>query len=421
MLKERLSKISTKILYCIFAVIVSITLWVYVEITENDIQMQPVNNIRITFLNEDLLRDRGFLLTSYSPEQLTITFEAPRQEMARLAATGALSVEVDLANISSTGPTELVYRIIYPAGVNTNVVTEVVSSASRITLMVDRLLDRQLQVRVNYTGGTASDDLMVDSIEFDPQTITVWGPERVVSRIRYVIVPIPRENLTTTYRDDLDFILVDENNEILELEDYEMELLEFSHETIHVTVPIVEIKDVPLTVHLAHGAGTSDGITSFRVEPTSIKVSGDPVALRELNNIMLGTIDMLRLVNLTETEAFPIIVPNHLTNISGETEAIVYIEIIGLEIAYRSTTNLQEINVPSGYRAEIVTQSLDIRLRGSTEDLALVTSMNLRVVADLTDRGQGISRVPARVYIDGIDANIDAVGEYEVTVSIQAE
>ena len=421
MLKERLSKISTRILYGIFAVIVSITLWVYVEITENDIQMQPVNNVRITFLNEDLLRDRGFLLTSYSPEQLTITFEAPRQEMARLAATGALTVEVDLANISSTGPTELVYRIIYPAGVNTNVVTEVVSSASRITLMVDRLLDRQVPVRVNYTGGTASEDLMVDSIEFDPQTITVWGPERVVSRISYVIVPIPRENLATTYREELDFILVDENYDVLELEDYELELLEFSHETIHVTVPIVEIKDVPLAVHLAHGAGTSDEITSVRIEPSSIKVSGDPVALRELNNIMLGTIDMLRLLNLTETEAFPIIIPNHITNISGETEAIVYIEIIGLEIAYRSTTNLQEINTPSGYRAEIITQSLDIRLRGAAEDLALVTSMNLRVVADLADKSSGNVRVPARVYIDGIDANIDAVGDYEITVSILAE
>jgi len=420
MLKERLSKISTKVLYGIFAVIISIALWVYVEITENDIQMQAVNNVRITFLNEDLMRDRGFLMTSYTPEQLSITFEAPRSEMARLAATGALAVEVDLANISSTGPSELVYRIIYPAGVNTGAITVIAPSASRITIMIDRLLGREIPVTVSYTGGTASEELMVESIEFDPQFITIWGPESIVSRISYIKVPIPRENLATTFREELEFILIDENDEILELEANQLELLEFSHESVYVTVPIVEMKDVPLTVHLAHGPGTSDEITSVRIEPASIKVSGDPVALREFNNIMLGTIDMLRF-GLADTEAFTIIVPNHLSNISGETEAIVHIEVIGLDIAFRSTSNLQDINVPSGYHAEILTQSLDIRLRGSAEDLALVTSMNLRVVADLSERGPGTSRVPARVYIDGIDAYIDAVGEYEITVSILAE
>ena len=420
MFKELFGKISRRLLYIVFAVIVSITLWMYVEITENDIQINSISNIEINFKNEDVLRDRGFLRTSFSPEQLTITFEAPRSEMTRLAAPGALSVEIDLANISASGPAELVYEIIYPQGVNVNVIEVLGRSVERINLMVDSVVDKQLQVVVFYTGGTASEDLIAESVEFDPQSITVWGPERVVSRISHVKVPILRENLATTYREELEFVLIDEDDELLELTDSEMEMLEFSHEMILVTVPIMEMKDVPLTVILAHGAGTSEANTNWTSEPSTIKVSGDPVAIRELNHILLGTINMHRF-GLSDTEAFPIILPNNITNVSGETEARVHVEVIGLDIAFRSTTNLQVINIPPGHRADILTQSLDVRLRGLPEELALVTSTNLRVVADLTDRNTGSARVSARVYIDGIDTNIDPVGEYEITVTISAE
>jgi len=154
--------------------------------------------------------------------------------------------------------------------------------------------------------------------------------------------------------------------------------------------------------------------------PTTIKVSGDPEVIRDLNTIMLGTIDMLSF-GLTDTKPFPIIIPDHIFNISGEIEALVHVEVLGLDIAFQSTSNLQTINTPQGLRAEILTQSLDIRLRGAIEDLALVSPINLRVVADLTDMSPGTTRVPAKVYIDGIEAEIDPVGEYLLTVSIYTE
>jgi hypothetical protein len=124
---------------------------------------------------------------------------------------------------------------------------------------------------------------------------------------------------------------------------------------------------------------------------------------------------------LTTTDAFPIIVPNHITNISGETEAMVMVDVLGLDIAFRSITNLQAVNVPLGYRAEILTQSLDISLRGELDDLIAVTPMNVSVIADLAGWNAGTARVPARVYLTGIDTNIDAIGEYRITVTISPD
>jgi YbbR domain-containing protein len=307
---------------------------------------------------------------------------------------------------------------VFPAGVNRNDVNILERSVGRITLLVDREVARPIPVRVAYTGGTATEYLSAEPVEFDPQMVTVWGPEEVVSRISYVRVPILMENLSTTYIDDLEFIPFDENDE--ELDAALRELITFNQETIRVTIPIREIKDIPLTVEFLHFAGTSAQNVSVTIDPRTIKVSGDPDTIRDLNNILLGTIDMSRF-GLTRTVPFPIIVPNHITNISGETEARVLVEVLGLEIEYLSTSNLQVINVPLGFRAEILTQSLDVSIRGASEDLVYLTPANLRVVADLRDMSLGTTRVPARVNIDGIDADIGAVGDYLITVSILRE
>jgi len=416
--KEKLKKISTRVFYVFFAVVVSIALWLYVEITENEIQTREIGNIEIVFKNEDILHDRGLLKTSYMPETLSFTIMAPRSDINRLAEPGALTVEVDLANISSGGTHFLAYEINLPQGVSRNILENIFTSVSRITITFDRLLSRQIPVKVNYTGGTASNEFMVEAVEFDPHFITVWGPETAVSRIDHIWVPIFRESLSTTFADDLEFILIDENDQVLD--DDLRESLRFSQETIWVTVPIKEIKDVPLVVMLSHGSSTSDANTQWHIEPVTVKVSGDPDAIRELNSITLGTIDMLS-IGLSDTRALPIVIPNHFINESGESVALVQINTFGLEIAFRSTSNLQVINVPTGFTAEIMTQSLDIRLRGTREELAQITSMNLSVVADLTDMSPGNARVPVRVYIHGIDANIDAVGDYEITVSIFAD
>jgi len=418
MFKDKLVKISTKALYIAFSLLVSFSLWMFVELYENDELVREITGVEVDTLNMDVLRSRGLLITSIEPETVSITFEGPRTEISRLTASGAVKVEIDLAGITSIGTAHLSYEVVYPTRVNTRTVNIVASSPARITLEIDRELEKPIPVRVNYTGGTASDELIAEAVEYDPQTIMVRGSEIAVSQISYIYVPILIENLSGTYVDDLEFELYDENDE--RLDDSLRESLIFSQETIRVTIPIREIKDIPLTVELSHASGTSAQNTSIEIQPRTIKVSGDPDSIRDFNNIMLGTIDMSRF-DLTTTEAFSIIVPNHLTNISGETEALVSVDVLGLEIAYISTSNLQTINTPAGYRDEILTQSLDVRIRGAAEDLINLTPMNIRVVADLRDMGTGTTWVQAKVFIYGTEADVGAVGDYRITVTVARE
>ncbi|MCL2662441.1 MAG: hypothetical protein FWE83_03830 [Oscillospiraceae bacterium] len=419
MLKERFSKISTKILYVIFAVLISVTIWVYVEITVNEMQIFDVSGIEFEFLNEEIFRDRGFSITSRTPETLTITFEASRSEMLRLTAPGALIAEVDLSSVLSTGTTILPYRLVYPSNINTNSVSEIGASAARLTIAVDTVREREIRVRPYYDGGTASDDLFVDEIEVNPQYILVRGPDRVVQMIQYARVTVYRENLTTTYSENLEFILIDDNGD--ELDSDLRDLLELIPDTVQVTVSIREIKEIPLIVNFWHGDSTSDENTHWSVDPQFIRVSGDPVAIENYaNSILLATLDTTTFSSFFEG-TYRIIIPEHLTNESGVTEARVTVDIIGLEIEFFVVpeSGMHPINIPAGHRVEIITQSLDVRLRGLRENLEQITPVNIRVVTDLSDRsGAGTFRQRAAVSIIGLETEIDPIGEYFLTVRI---
>jgi len=419
MLNKTLNKIfSSRVFYMLFSLLVAIALWMYVEINLEEQNIYEVDGVPVVFRNEDLLRDKGLLISSSDPKNVTLTFECPRAVAARLTKE-TLMVEVNLETIISTGPAVRGFEIIYPAGIDRNLITREISSVGMITLYVDRLFDQTVPVSVDYRGGTASDDLIADTAIFDPQTIIVSGPEEVVSRIKKAFVPVPKESLSSTYTADLSFILLDDND--AEFDEELLALTTPNIEAVSVTIPIRQWKDVTLNVELMHGAGTSEQNTRVTIEPSIVQLSGDPDAIRDFNSIMLGTIDMTRFRESSTTEAFSIIIPNHLANLSGETEAMVFVEVLGLETDYYSISNLQYINNPLDYRAEVRTQSLDVWIRGKREDLDLITDMNIRVVADLRDLGPGTTRVSAKVYIDGTDADIGAVGDYRLTVTLYRE
>ena len=415
MLRETLSKIfSSRVFFVIFSLLAAVALWMYVEITENEELPHRLNSVPVVFINEDSLRDRGLHKASHDPQTVELEFEVSRAIATRLT-NSTVSVEVDLAG-AALGHTAMLYNIILPSDVNRNVVNNITSrSVERISLNIDRVSVRTIPVRVEYTGGTASDDLVAQPVEFDPQTISVEGPEGVISRIDYARVPILRENLSSTYIDDLPFILIDEYGEVLD--GYFIETVRTSQETIRITVPVIQIKDVPLVFHRLHGAGSTEQNTTWTVEPPFITVSGDPEALRGFNYLELGAVNMTRF-SLEVTESLAIALPGHINNESGEISALVSVEVGGLAIEDFSVENLVVINTLPGHTARILSPSINVRLRGRSVDLADITAEDIRVVADLRDYGAGRERVPARVYIDGTEADIGAIGLYHFNVII---
>jgi len=414
MIREKLSRIfSSKIFYIVFSILVSIALWLFVEINENQLHPYTVSGIQIVREHEELLNDRDLLISSITPETLTLTFECPRSVAANLKNTN-LSVSIDLAPVMSRGPTTLPYEINFPSETDLSSLTITERSVNRISLYIDRMQSRPVPVVVSYTGG-AAEGYIQDSPEYGPQSITVSGPAEAVSSVGTARVNVVRENLSSTYTDDLHFVLYDVSGD--ELSQAILDQLTISDETIRVTVPIRAMKDVSLNVEFTPGAGATAQNVRVTYEPSVIIVAGDPENVRDFNTINLNTIDLSRFES-TISEVFPIIIPNGLTNISGETEARVTVEILGLEIKHMSISNLQ-VNLPAGYMSEIISPSVDVRIRGRASDLANLTEANIRIVANVTDVSLGTQRLLSTVYVDGYDQDlIGSIGNVYITATI---
>ena len=87
-------------------------------------------------------------------------------------------------------------------------------------------------------------------------------------------------------------------------------------------------------------------------------------------------------------------------------------------------TNISQVNLKEGYTAEIITQSLDVTLRGLPEVLEQIKDENIRAVADLADLSEstGTYMPKVRIYVDGFtDVGALKVNGSDYTVSVEIE
>jgi len=133
---------------------------------------------------------------------------------------------------------------------------------------------------------------------------------------------------------------------------------------------------------------------------------------------VLGDIDLSAWMNDTE-RTFDIRIPANCENISGITTATISIEFVDLAIKPFTVSNITLRGLSEGQQAEIITASLNVMLRGSAEDLELITEEDIRIVVDLSDRNDnGTYTVPATIYVDGYDQVGAVGGPYVVAVEL---
>jgi YbbR domain-containing protein len=398
--------------YIIFSILISVMLWIYVEYEVNPDATNSVDGIPIEFLNSELMADRHFVITAVSADTVGLRFIGRRNAVSQLNNAN-VKVTVDLAQITGVGQSALRYTEVYPEDINKKDFTVESRSDDYIVCSVENLVEKSVFVRGEYLGAIAMEGYQAEPLEFQPDMVTVYGPETLLSKVDRVIVSVPRENLTKTIIEDFPFTPVDKDGAPIDSED-----LTFSDESVSVTVPIKMVRNIPLTVNLIYGAGATEENTVCTVTPPSITLSGEDADM-QLNYVLLGTIDLTSF-SASLTENFPIIISNELKNLTGSTDAAVTVKVTGLATRQLSVSNIQTVNEPDGYVSELITQSIDVTVRGAPDDLEQLQPSNIRVAVDLAELGNasGTHTVDARVYVDGDFGDIGAIGVYRASVSL---
>ena len=407
----------SKGLYVAISILLAIIFWLYVR-AENDIPMETqVRGIPIQITNEDVLESRGLMVSEIDPETINITFEGSSSVVPRLNRNN-VTVSVDVSRITSEGSYDLTYTVAMPTNLNTTGGSGITRSSNveSIRVTVVPLYTRELSIEGTFVGEVA-DGYQAGELEITPETVTISGEESVVNQVARAVVEVGGDALTETYTGDLPITLLDRDGNVIE-----DDRISLSVDTALVILPVQVVRDVPLTVNLIPGGGISqediDRYVKVEIDPATISVAGSAEDLEAITSISLGDIDLSTVLTTASVER-NIEIANELTNISGVSRATVTITIEGLEMRTVDVSNFELRNVSAGYHADIVTQSIDIQIRGPRESLDQISPSQILVVGDLTDIVSATGRytVPARVYLNGPD-DVGVVGEYTVTVQV---
>lgn len=408
---EKSGKTPNKALYIVLSIVVACALWLYVRNVDNPDRKVTISNIPVTFVGEDVLNGNGLMLSKEVKASINLEVQGKWSILSHLRRDN-ITVTADLSRIVAEGRHNLAYDISWPNTVSGNNVSVLDRDPFYVSVDIVRSTTKNVDIRGVFTGSVAK-GYQAGEFAFQPAGIEISGEEAAVGRVAFAQVTVNRKDLSESVREDMSYVLIGQDGEVIEDES-----LTVTPATVNVSLPVVMVKEVPLTVDFTPGGGVTgedQEHLQYEIEPSSIVLSGSEADLATYTAINLGAIELSKVVG-TGSFTFPIPLGTNVENISGVEEATVTVTVRGLETITLETSNIEIVNVPEGYTATPVTQFIKVQVRGSAEALERVLPQYIQAVVDLKDLSlpDGQNAQTAKVSLNGI-ADAGVIGEYKIS------
>lgn len=410
-----MSKIyNSKIFWMILSLLASLVLWAYISNQDTTSISKQLTGIQVQFSGEDLLREeRNLAISDVDTTSVNVWIRGSRRAIGALDGSQVVAV-IDVSKITQAGDMSWSYTIKYPAGTDTGSITTISRSPEIIGFTVSALSSKSVEVAGSFAGSLA-EGYSAEDPTFEPSTVTVTGSEAALTKIAgaKVVFGKDKTDVKESFSVDTGYTLVDADGNPVSTTG-----LTFSTELIKATLPIMEVKELPLSVTLIDGGGATADNCTVSIEPQTIKVAGDSKVLDAMNKLVIGTVDLSDFFASYE-DTFPIMLDDDLQNVTGEVSALVKIVIVGLTTKTFDVTNISCANVAAGCSAAVETETISVTMRGTEAALDALTAGNIRAVADLSNYSDTTGTVmpTAKIAVDGV-SGVGAIGSYKVTVTL---
>lgn len=406
--------LESKWFYMIVSILLAVVFWSYVR-TEQDVEQEiTLRSVPVQITGENILENQNMTVAGLSHKTVSLRVSCPIS-VGRQLNSRTVSVTVDVSRCSGAQNYDLTYNINYPENITPNQVQVLERNPQRITASIEQMYTSTYEIEFVHKGSVA-DGYQSGTAVINPTLVTVSGPEDNVKQVNKVVAVLTQEELSSRFSGDLPLMLLDaDGNTITGLD------VKLSATTAYVTLPVVVVKEIPLTVNLIGGGGAAPEDADYSIEPQdTITVSGSEEDLAGLNALNLGDVDLAQIAGSSETRTFPVQLDPRFGNVSGITEVQVTITLKDLATKDFQVENIELINTPSIYTAHSATQVRTITLRGDQEALDAISPSQIQIVADLSNvAAEGSYPVPVRVYLNAA-GNVGVVGSYTIIVNVSS-
>ncbi|MBQ6430426.1 MAG: hypothetical protein IJJ99_00925 [Oscillospiraceae bacterium] len=369
-----------KILAFLLALVVSIGLWVYAVTVVNPNDSVTVHDVRVRITGESALKSDGLMLTGGENQTVNVEISGRRSDLKELSSS-SVEVIADVSNIDSPGTYEVSWKIGLPSTVASGDISIVSASSTRIKVTVSEYKERPaIPVEVEYVG-KLPDGYVRDPAELDRETVAISGPAEEVGKIARAVVTVDQDGATDSIAEEMEYRLVDENGEELEMSEY----VTIADPTVYVTVPISYYKQIDLKVKIIDGGGATQNDVELTIEPKTIGVVGSEEALKDLEELIIKEIDLAEVMKDSQSWTVTPELPAGVTNRASEKTVTITLAFVGIQTK-TFTIPCADIERENDVASlEFGEPSVKITVRGTKEALSALRAEDILVIADMTN------------------------------------
>lgn len=402
-----------KLLTALLSVVIAVGIWLYVVTVVSPNSDKNYYNIPVVTQSEALLHERGLMITDTDISTVALHLEGSRIDLNKLNSAN-ITATVDVSKIYEAGTHSLTYNVTYPGDVAGNAITVLSKTPSTITVKVEERITKPVPIEVHYSGSLAENFMAdKDNKQLDVENINITGPKSVVDQISVATIAVDLEGRSESISDQFTYTLCNESGEPV---DAQMVVTDVA--SVNMTLKIMRVKEIALKVNVIEGGGATLENTKITISPETMWVSGSDNLLEGLDSLELGTINLGDLLT-NVTIAFPVKLPEGITDESGVAEVIVDVTLPELTTKTVTVKNFKAINVPAGLDVEIITKALEIQLRGPKDQIDKIKETDVVVTVDFTDAQTGTVKIKAQISCG--DLNVGAIGAYTVSATVRNE
>ena len=364
----------------ILSVALAVVLWFQVMGELNPLVPNTVRDVSLELTNIQ----SGIVVIDQQPTTVTVKYSGSgRLERSDIRAT------VDLRN-AQVGQAKYQVQVALPQGFE---LVEVVPS--QVTIKLDSLAAKQAPVVINIMGNVAEDYATRPPL-VEPTDLRVEGPASRIALVAKLVGEVDVTGATDNVTRSVPVRAVDaSNNEVRDVS--------LQPGVVSVMVPVVKLPPgltVAVKPRLSGTPAAGKEVGTVSVDPPSVKLRGDLVALSSLANVATQAIDISG-ATATFTQDVPLVLPTG-AQMAEPSTVRVTVEILPVQ-GTRTFEGVPVLitDVRAGLTASVAPTGVRVVVRGPKESLGGLQPADIKAQISVLDMNPGTYHLKPNVIVPG--------------------
>lgn len=378
-------------------------------------------SVAVSVNNEAALKSRGYIVMDDILElvpSVKMTVEVTQANYNRVSGT-VFNPHFDLTQIEGEG--ENVLQISYSTSQLYGTVLS--CEPSSVTVQVERYVTRRVPVVVEVAG-EIPEGLYLDSYRSDPTTLSVSGPQSLVSSVSRAVARLDQSALSAERMSDraaLAIELQDAQGNVLESDKLEVTNQSVITQEVTVETELVPMKEVSLDSASFVTGEPAEGyvLTGVELAVESVEVAAQQDTLDSITLITTdapldiegATGDVSGYVRLKRPTAIENTLPT-------EVAVTAHIEEETVERTFRQVS-IEVDGLDETLAATLSRTRATVQLTGAYGFINGLETGDIRLFVDLSGLEPGEHEVPVQIHIDNAQPFTCALSSPEITVTLR--